>query len=194
MPSPQKFARRHGASVTNRITESTMIVGPGRLGQALGRLLSDAGVPVRFVAARKLAVARRAVEFIGSGEPVSLGRLGDRELAQVRIVLLTVSDSAIAEVASYLAVVHDRTKACDAEHWSGKIVLHTCGSLPATGPASVLASLRDRGASVGSLHPFQTVRSPAAGVNSLYRCFWATEGDPAALRLGANWVSLRSEE
>jgi predicted short-subunit dehydrogenase-like oxidoreductase (DUF2520 family) len=166
-----------------------MIVGPGRLGQALGKLLSSAGVPIQFVAARRLSAARRAVEFIGSGEPISL-ELGARELAQVRIVLLTVSDSAIAEVASYLAAVHNRSKACDAEHWSGKIVLHTCGSLPATGPASVLASLRDRGASVGSLHPFQTVPNPAAGVRSLRGCFWAIEGDPAALRVATQWAKL----
>src|SRR5262245_10029706 len=105
MSVPQRSARSRKPSAPKRTNEATMIVGPGRLGQALGRILSRAGVPMRFVAARKLAGARRAVEFIGSGEPVSLGQLSARELAQVRIVLLTVSDSAIAEVARHLASI-----------------------------------------------------------------------------------------
>ena len=45
------------------------IVGPGRLGQAMGRLLLGARVPVEFVAARQLSRARKAARFIGGGNP-----------------------------------------------------------------------------------------------------------------------------
>src|SRR5262249_43832073 len=86
--------------------------------------------------------------------------------------------------------IDDGKKSLGSRIWSDKIVLHTCGSLPATGPASVLVSLRDQGASVGSLHPFQTIPAPAAGVRSLRACFWALEGDGTAVRVATKWVSL----
>jgi predicted short-subunit dehydrogenase-like oxidoreductase (DUF2520 family) len=68
--------------------------------------------------------------------------------------------------------------------WTGKVVLHTCGSLP----SAVLRPLELRGAAIGSLHPYQTVPSPQAGVRNLRNCFWAIEGDPAALRVARELV------
>jgi predicted short-subunit dehydrogenase-like oxidoreductase (DUF2520 family) len=189
-PSSRTPARASKGSIAKRASESTIIIGPGRLGQALGRLLRRAGVPIRFVAARRLAAARHAVEFIGSGQPIRLSELGARELAQVRIVLLTVADSAIADVAADLAARGNQGALQESADWAAKIVLHTCGALPATGPDSVLVPLKRLRASVGSLHPFQTVPSPAAGVRNLAGCFWAIEGDAAALRAATKWVDL----
>ncbi len=152
------------------------IVGPGRVGQAMGKLLASAGFPVRLVAARRLAAARRAVRFIGNGRPVTLHAL---ELIRSQVILLTVSDAALARVAEGLA-----GRPGDRKAWSGKVVLHTCGSLP----ASVLWPFKQRGAAIGSLHPFQTIPSPAAGVRILKGCFWALDGDRAALRVAGRWV------
>lgn len=149
------------------------IVGPGRLGQALGRLLNCAGFSVQFVVSRRLAAAQRATRFIGSGRPVTLDLA---ELNEARVFLLTVSDGAIAPVAEHLAAGLGR--------WRGKVVLHTCGSLP----SSVLAPLGEKGAAIGSLHPYQTIPSPAAGTRNLRNCFWAIEGDPAARRVAERWV------
>lgn len=152
------------------------IIGPGRLGQAMGKLLNQAGVPILFVAARRLASARRAVRFIGSGRPIGLEA---PELDEARVILLTTADAALAEVAAGLA---GRRGGCD--NWSGTVVLHTCGSLPST----VLAPLKRRGAAIGSLHPFQTIPNPSAGVRNLPGCFWATEGDAAAQEVARRWV------
>jgi predicted short-subunit dehydrogenase-like oxidoreductase (DUF2520 family) len=149
------------------------IVGPGRLGQAMGRLLKRAGFRVRFVAARRMAAARRAAKFIGSGRPLSLG---SPELAKAEVFLLTTSDVALASVAAQLAATFDG--------WKGKVVLHTCGSLP----SSVLTPLGKKGAAIGSLHPFQTVPTPADGVRNLSRGFWAIEGDPRARSVATRWV------
>ena len=77
-----------------------------------------------------------------------------------------------------------RGKGSDA--WRGKVVLHTCGSLPST----VLDPLKLRGAAIGSLHPYQTVPSPQAGVRNLRGCFWALEGDRRAVRVAKSWVKL----
>jgi predicted short-subunit dehydrogenase-like oxidoreductase (DUF2520 family) len=68
--------------------------------------------------------------------------------------------------------------------WKGKVVLHTCGSLP----SAALKPLKLRGASIGSLHPYQTVPSPQAGVRNLRGCFWGIEGDPRALRVAEDWI------
>jgi predicted short-subunit dehydrogenase-like oxidoreductase (DUF2520 family) len=144
------------------------IVGPGRLGQALGKLLATAGIKVRFIAARRLEAARRAVRFIGAGTPVTLD---SRELAEASVILLTVSDAALAPLARQLKNLRSS--------WRGKVVLHTCGALP----SAVLAPLKRRGAAIGSLHPFQTVPDPATGSRNLLCSFWAIEGDAHACKV-----------
>ncbi len=152
------------------------ILGPGRIGQAMGRLLADCGVNIAFVAARRLAAARRAVRFIGQCIPTDLT---DPRLQGASVLLITASDSAIAGVARELA---QWGKGRDS--WQGKVVLHTCGSLP----SDVLAPLKLRGAAVGSIHPYQTVPSPRAGVRNLHECFWALEGDRLAVAVARDWV------
>jgi predicted short-subunit dehydrogenase-like oxidoreductase (DUF2520 family) len=151
------------------------IVGPGRVGQAMGRLLGRAGVPVLFVAARRLAAAKKAVRFIGAGQVISLR---DPAVTQAPVVLLTTTDTALQLVAQSLSHLRD--------DWSGKVVLHTCGSLP----ASVLSPLKRKGAAIGSIHPFQTFPNPAAGARSLMGSFWGIEGDPAARWVAKRWVKL----
>jgi predicted short-subunit dehydrogenase-like oxidoreductase (DUF2520 family) len=100
-------------------------------------------------------------------------------LPSASVVLITTSDSAIAEVARGLA-----QQGKGREAWRGKVVLHTCGSLP----SAVLDPLKLRGAAIGSLHPFQTVPSRQAGVRNLRGCYWALEGDRRALRVARSWV------
>ena len=151
------------------------IVGPGRVGQAMGKLLRRAGVPVLFVVARRRAAAQKAVQFIGAGQPVALS---DSRFTDVSVVLLTTTDAALEPVAQCLSHLRD--------DWSGKVVLHTCGSLP----ASVLSPLKKKGAAIGSIHPFQTFPNPAAGARSLPGSFWGIEGDPAARQVAERWVRL----
>lgn len=153
------------------------IIGPGRVGQALGRLLAQLRAPIAFVAARNLGKARRAARFIGIGTPAGLA---DPRLQSASVFVLTTSDTAIAKVARALALI-----GAGRRPWRGKVVLHTCGSLP----SSVLQPLKLRGAAIGSVHPYQTVPSPQAGVRNLRSCFWAVEGDRAAVRVARDWVS-----
>ncbi|HUZ45012.1 MAG TPA: Rossmann-like and DUF2520 domain-containing protein [Terriglobia bacterium] len=152
---------------------SVAIIGPGRLGQAMGRLLLEAGIAIDFVAGRRMEQSRRAVRFIGGGKAVSLvaPRLGD-----ARVILITTSDAAVGSVARQVALCRD--------DWSGRVVLHTCGSLP----ASALETFKRRGAWTASLHPYQTVPTPRAGVRNLVGSFWALEGDRQAKALAKRWV------
>jgi predicted short-subunit dehydrogenase-like oxidoreductase (DUF2520 family) len=149
------------------------VVGPGRVGQALAKLLVQAGIPVRFVVARRLAAARCAVQFIGSGQAVLLA---DPRWLDAAVILLTTADAALEPLARHL-----ESRRGD---WSGRVVLHTCGSLP----AAVLEPLRRRGAAIGSLHPFQTIPNPAAGIRNLKGCFWGIEGDAVARKVATEWV------
>ena len=153
------------------------IIGPGRMGQALGHLLTLSGVSVGWVAARKLESARRATRFIGSGRAVALD---SPHLASAGVLLITTSDSALAEVARSLAKLR--------RNWRGVVVLHTSGAWPAGGKDSVFHPLRQRGAAAASLHPLQTVPSAKAGVRNLIGCSWAIEGDPQGVKLARRWV------
>lgn len=163
--------------MASKLNSSVTIVGPGRLGQAMGKLLLQAGVPITFVAARKLERARTAVRFIGGGEAVSLK---DGRLADADIILMATADSALGPVAHQLAGRQ--------EGWSGKVVLHVCGSVP----ASILDPFKSRGASIASVHPYQTIPSPTAGVRNLPGGFWAVEGDRKAVAVARRWVKLLS--
>jgi predicted short-subunit dehydrogenase-like oxidoreductase (DUF2520 family) len=153
------------------------IVGPGRVGQAMGKLLHTAGYSIGFVAARRISSARKAVEFIGSGTAC---KLYDPVVAGSDIILLTVSDGAIAQVAAEWSKW--------GRAWRGRIVLHSSGALP----AAELLSLKKHGASIGSLHPFQTVPSAATGYRNLRGTIWSIEGDVRAQR-AAKQVALALE-
>lgn len=154
---------------------SVAIVGPGRLGQALGRLLRDAGVEIRFVVGRGSQQAKRAVGFIGGGKVVSLD---SPHLPDAGAILIATSDAAVEPVTRKIASCRN--------DWSRRVVLHTCGSLA----ASVLEPLKQRGASVGSLHPYETIPTPEAGVRNLVGCYWAIEGDRQAKALAKRWVRV----
>lgn len=166
-----------GESMARQKSLSVAIIGPGRLGQAMGKLLQQEGVPIKFVVARKLERARKAVHFIGGGSAITTD---DRRLANADIILMTTSDTVLNSVALKLAGYR--------EEWSGRVVLHTCGSLP----ASVLNPFKERGASVASLHPYQTIPSPSSGVRSLRGGFWSVEGDRKAVSVARRWVKVLS--
>lgn len=141
----------------------------------MGRLLLGAGVPIEFVAARQLSRAKKAVRFIGGGKALTSN---DRRLAEAKVILMSTSDAAVGPVARALAGFR--------KDWSGRVVLHTCGSLA----ASVLDPFKKRGAAVGSLHPYQTIPSPSAGVQNLRGCYWAVEGDRRAVAVARRWVKV----
>lgn len=168
------------------MTKSLAIVGPGRVGRALGKRLRETGWRITVVAARTEASAKRAVRFIGGGHPVS----GiPATVAAAAVILIAVPDDAIACVAAELA----RNASDDLQ---GKVVLHTSGALD----VSVLDALRSCGPSVGSMHPLQTFSG--VSVPPLEGKVFAVEGDELAIRaarkmaraLGGVPVSISAEK
>jgi predicted short-subunit dehydrogenase-like oxidoreductase (DUF2520 family) len=147
------------------------IVGPGRLGQALGRLLRDLGQPVVAVAGRNLSRTSAAAKFIGQN--VQAVACPDLPTLAARI-LIAVPDDALPSVARELAAAPGHVTEA----------LHTCGS---RGPEA-LAFLAERGTSCGTLHPLQTVSTPEQGVADIPGSYFGITGSGADSDSALAWA------
>lgn len=166
--------------------KSLAIVGAGRVGRALGRRLRAEGWKIGAVVTRREATARKAVRFIGGGQPYGVAV---ENILRSRVILVAVPDDAVHDVAVELASI-------GGEQLRGEIVLHTSGALDsrALGPA------KEKGAFVGSMHPLQTFTGK--NVPSLEGRIVTIEGDGRAVRvargmvrsLGGSAVSIAGEK
>jgi predicted short-subunit dehydrogenase-like oxidoreductase (DUF2520 family) len=154
------------------MSETVSIVGAGRVGRALGRRLHELGWHIGAVTGRSISTARAAVRTIGAGQPLDTLT---HQVLNSRVVLITTPDGAIEDVAKSLA--HRSGK-----EWSGKVVLHTSGSLD----SRVLQPLADLGAATGSMHPMQTFSSQ--NFPDLANCFFGIDGSPAALQVARKMI------
>lgn len=162
--------------LTQRMAETVSIVGAGRVGRALGRRLHELGWRVGAVTGQSISTARAAVRVIGGGQP--LDRL-THEILNSRVVLITTPDGAIEAVAKHLAQLGGK-------EWSGKVVLHTSGSLD----SAVLQPLAEMGAATGSMHPMQTFSSQ--NIPDLTNCIFGIDGAPAALQAARKMIHQMS--
>jgi len=145
---------------------SFSILGAGRMGRTLGRLLVTHGFRPAGVSSRTLRTARQAAAFIGGGEPTVSNA---RAAGGGALILITTPDGAIAPLARELAAAR--------LPWSRKVVAHTSGALS----SAALEPLRRQGARTASLHPLASVADPRAGLSTLKAVPFAIEGDPAAV-------------
>ena len=153
------------------------ILGPGKVGTALGTLAARAGWPVRAVGGRSLSRARKAAGAIRAAAKTG-GKVAAPDLAEVMtldkaagagtLVLLTVPDDAIEAVCNRLA----RRGAFRPD----AIVAHCSGALG----SDVLQSAADRGCAIGSLHPLQTFPTVESAVGLLPGAYCFIEGDRRA--------------
>lgn len=143
------------------------IIGPGRVGTAIGVLAARAGWPVVAVAGRRAETARAAAEAIGHGAGV---RSPAEAAAAGRLVLLTVPDDAIAAVCEELAAA--------GAFAAGAVVAHCSGALA----SEVLSPARQRcRCEIGSMHPLQTFPTAAAAIRQMAGTHCFCEGDPPAV-------------
>ena len=141
------------------------IVGPGRVGAALGRELARLGYPIEGIVSRSLESATRAREFIGAG--TATDDLA-KAVGKAERILVATPDRTIVEVGRRLAEV---------KLTPGSIVFHTSGSVS----SETLAPVRIQGARVASAHPLQSFAGPTEAIEALDGIFWALEGDETAL-------------
>jgi len=134
-------------------------VGAGRVGLALGVAFHRAGWPVTAVFSRdrerRERFARLVPDSIAAGTPQEL-------LDSADLVMLTVPDDAVAEIAGSLRL------------YSGQSIVHTNGLLG----SEVLWPALAAGAAAGSFHPLVAFADPEAAVEALRGATVAVEGDP----------------
>lgn len=146
------------------------LIGPGRAGQALVRLLPPPRYELGPVLSRTFTSARRVTRQMRLGTPTA----DYDDFADCRLILIAVPDDAIASVAARLAAA--------SFSFRRKVVVHTSGALDST----ALNPVKARGAAVASIHPLQTF---GRRVLSLAGVYFAVEGDEKALRLAQSLVT-----
>ncbi len=143
------------------------IIGPGKVGTALGFLAGRAGWPIVAVGGRDIDRARAAAETIAS--KVRYCSLHEAAAAG-QLLLLTVRDDAIRPLCSELAV--------SGVLRPGTIIAHCCGALD----SEILSAARDRcGCFIASCHPLQTFPTVESAIDRLPGSHFFCEGDKEAL-------------
>jgi predicted short-subunit dehydrogenase-like oxidoreductase (DUF2520 family) len=148
------------------------IVGAGKVGAVLGRVLVERGHVITAVVSRTLRSARAAGKF------VKCGRTGtDLALipATTDLIYVTTPHGAIEDIARRLAALpHLTFRRLAVCHASG---MHT---------ASILEPLRERGAAVFSFHPLQTFPrdfTPLRIVPYARGIVYGVDGPPEGIRM-----------
>ncbi|HEX7048722.1 MAG TPA: Rossmann-like and DUF2520 domain-containing protein [Longimicrobiales bacterium] len=159
------------------MSDGVLIVGPGRMGLALGAALAQCG------RVRRLTYFGRDLEppphpLFEPGKASAEYRIGPEPVPPgTTIVLLAVPDDHVAEAARGLARVGPAPPGC--------VALHLAGALP----TEVLAPLHGAGYAIGSMHPFQTVADPWSGGDRLTGAAFAIAGEPPALAAARRLVA-----
>ena len=153
------------------------IIGAGRLGTALALALASKGYPIRALAARRTAHARKSITLCElPSHTLALGADQLEQLPPSDLVLITTPDDVIAGIAQTFAKLARSAR-------QRSTFLHTSGALS----SAVLSPLAKRGFHTGSLHPLVSVSDPRAGAEALSGAFYCVEGDSAAVR-SAKWL------
>lgn len=143
------------------------IIGPGAVGRTLGRLLAErAAFQVAGLVGRDPDRTGRARDFVGQGE--ILGFADSLAPASGDLVMLSVGDGAVAEVAAWLAGTVDPV---------GLVVFHCSGAQD----LSALEPLRRRGAAVAALHPVKAFADPAREAATFDGVVCTLQGDAEAI-------------
>jgi len=153
--------------------KTVAIIGAGRVGGAIGRLLTRAGYPVAAVATRNRASADRAQAFIGSGEPLTDAV---KAAARADIIFITTPDGAIKSTCEAIAA--------GGGFRSGKIVVHASGAQT----VDLLHAAKAAGASRAVLHPLQSIPTMELGVTNIPGSYFRVEADPEALTVARELI------
>ena len=136
------------------------MVGAGKVGGTLARLLAARGYVITMIYSRTFAHAEVLAQTVGARAVEALDEI-DADL-----VLLTVPDDAITATAAGLA------------GFTGKAAIHTSGARDVT----ALASLASRGVQVGSLHPAYPFADVETAISGLPGSTFAVEAQDDPLR------------
>jgi predicted short-subunit dehydrogenase-like oxidoreductase (DUF2520 family) len=152
------------------------IIGPGRLGMALGIALSLRGYTILSLIGRRISSVRKAAALLDV--PVEL--LVTKDIGNVPpadVLIISTPDDQIASVVKAISVLKLKGR-------NRPVAIHTSGAIS----SEVLSPLSGRGWRTGSLHPLISVSEPMEGAASFKGAFWCVEGDSQAVRLGKSVI------
>lgn len=149
-----KFYGEYMSTVVN-------IVGAGRLGQTIGRLINlyKAGA-VQAVCNSSMESSKSAITFIGSGYACE----HIRDLPSADVTFITTPDDCIGSMAEDI-VVHTNNKV-------GSTFIHCSGSLT----SDILSPLFEEGYNVASCHPMRSFANPELSIAEFKGTYCAIEG------------------
>lgn len=154
--------------------QSVALIGPGKVGCAISRLLQQAGYPIRTVISRNRGRALEACEFIGC--PPESASIDPQDGLAADIILLAVPDDHIQHLATEVIEQTVLYEATTLVHFSG---LHPAAIMQTT-PSS---------ASLLSIHPLLPFADRELAVAQLPTCPCALEGSENALALGREIIA-----
>jgi len=145
------------------------IIGPGKVGTALTKLLNQSGLYHLSLAGRNQEKTQVAANFISKDIEVrdisSAGQNAD-------LTFLTVSDDAIEPLCNVLVETHSIS--------ADSILVHCSGALP----SSILNTAQtQRGCRIASLHPLQTFPDTESAVRNLPGTYCFYEGSEEVLTI-----------
>ncbi|MBQ0720940.1 MAG: DUF2520 domain-containing protein [Gammaproteobacteria bacterium] len=145
------------------------IIGSGKLGRTLARLLHDAGlVTIGGIYNRHIDNSESARAFIGDGCVVKNLEQLTKEVAE--LWMIATSDDAIHSCAKQLAALPDI-------NWQNAVVFHSSGLKT----SAELGPLKKLGSSVASAHPAHSFASPQRSLTSFASTVCTLEGDERAI-------------
>ncbi len=147
---------------------SVALIGPGKVGGAVGRLLHQAGYRLSAVVGRNQERAVAACRFIGCVAQLATTELSSA--AKTDILLLAVGDDAIQPLAAELQQQLPLS--------ANQTLLHFSGLYPAE-----VMRQPDSPVQLASLHPLLPFASRELATEKLKGCPCAIEGDASALPL-----------
>lgn len=162
------------------------VIGCGKVGTVLAKLMSQAGYPCAGVASKSMASARQAAL---AGGTTRFGTDNHDIAVRADIVLITTPDSLIETVCRDIAAKKGFKK--------GSTILHCSGSQAST----ILSTAGDCGAVIGSMHPLQSFASKDISGNPFNDIIVSVEGDPEAVStarhiavdLGARCTEIKTD-
>ncbi|MFH1764859.1 MAG: Rossmann-like and DUF2520 domain-containing protein [Gemmatimonadota bacterium] len=157
------------------MNERLFFIGPGRAGLSLGYALWQAGgVDSITFAGRKPDPPAHPL-FINGLARYVFGL--ERPETGMTAVFLGVPDAMLPEISMALAALGEAPPGCAAFHLSGAL-----GTDP-------LAPLLEKGYSVGTLHPLQSLADPVLGAELLKGAYFAVSGEPSAISVARRIVN-----
>ena len=153
--------------------KTVAIIGAGRVGGAVGRLLAQAGYAVTAVASRRREAAEQARAFINAGAAMT-----DvvKASASADIVLITTPDGAIKSVCDSIAAGKGFR--------AGAVVVHMSGAQT----LDLLDAVKGSGAYRAVIHPLQAVPSRELGERNIPGSYFRIETDPEAASIARELV------